>query len=109
MMSSNSTPLNSNYSKQSEVITFPSQAEEVTKEEIGKWVDLLMEMPEPGNSGSDFMNKGLEQFDDPLSCVAERILSEENLRQNSTLLGKFKIFDCTTSHFEKIPLLVFTA
>jgi len=80
MMSSNSTPLNSNYSKQSEVITFPSQAEEVTKEEIGKWVDLLMEMPEPGNSGSDFMNKGLEQFDDPLSCVAERILSEENLR-----------------------------
>ena len=109
MMSSNSTPLSSNYSKQSEVITFPSQAEEVTKEEIGKWVDLLMEMPEPGNSGSDFMNKGLEQFDDPLSCVAERILSEENLRQNSTLLGKFKIFDCTTSHFEKIPLLVFTA
>jgi hypothetical protein len=80
MMSSNSTPLSSNYSKQSEVITFPSQAEEVTKEEIGKWVDLLMEMPEPGNSGSDFMNKGLEQFDDPLSCVAERILSEENLR-----------------------------
>ena len=80
MMSSNSTSLSSNYSKQSEVITFPSQAEEVTKEEIGKWVDLLMEMPEPGNSGSDFMNKGLEQFDDPLSCVAERILSEENLR-----------------------------
>ncbi|MBT7406899.1 MAG: hypothetical protein HN754_12390 [Opitutae bacterium] len=80
MMSSNSTPLSSNYSKQSEVITFPSQAEEVTKEEIGKWVDLLMEMPEPGNSGSDFMNKGLEQFDDPLRCVAERILSEENLR-----------------------------
>jgi hypothetical protein len=79
MMSSNSTPLSSNDSKQSEVITFPSQAEEVTKEEIGKWVDLLMEMPEPGNSGSDFMNKGLEQFDDPLSCVAERILSEENL------------------------------
>ena len=81
MMSSNSTSLSSNYSKQSEVITFPSEAdEEVTKEEIGKWVDLLMEMPEPGNFGSDFMNKGLEQFDDPLSCVAERILSEENLR-----------------------------
>ena len=79
MMSSNSTPLSSNYSKQSEVITFPSKAEEVTKEEIGKWVDLLMEMPEPGNSGSDFINNGLEQFDDPLSCVAERILSEENL------------------------------
>ena len=79
-MSSNSTPLSSNYSKQSKVITFPSQAEEVTKEEIGKWVDLLMEMQEPGNSGSDFINKGLEQFDDPLSCVGERILSEENLR-----------------------------
>ena len=81
MMSSNSTHLSSNYSNQCEVITFPSEAEEeVTKEKIGKWVDLLMEMPEPGNSGSDFMNKGLEQFDDPLNCVAERILSEENLR-----------------------------
>ena len=109
MMSSNSTPLSSNDSKQSEVITFPSQAEEVTKEEIGKWVDQLMEMPEPEVSSSVFAHEGCNDLGDPLTCVAERILSEENLRQNSTLFGKFKIFDCTTSHFEKIPLLVFTA
>ena len=80
-MSDESSQTASNFIAQRDVISFPSEAEEeVTKEKIGKWVDLLMEMPEPGNSGSDFMNKGLEQFDDPLSCVAERILSEENLR-----------------------------
>ena len=79
MRSDEPTPLNSNYSNQSDIITFPTEpTEEVSKEEIGKWVDLLMEMPEHGNSDSDFMNKELEQFDDPLSCVAERILSEEN-------------------------------
>ena len=81
MMSSDSTPLSSNNSNQSEVITFPTEPTEVvSKEEIGKWVDLLLEMPEPGNSGSDFINKGLEQFDNPFCCVAEKILSEENLR-----------------------------
>jgi len=80
MMSSDSTPLSSNSSNQSVVITFPTDPTEVvSKEEIGKWVDLLMEMPEPRNSGADFINKGLEQFDDPLCCVAEKILSEENL------------------------------
>ena len=79
MRSDDSTPLNSNYINQSDIITFPSEpAEKISKEEIGKWVDLLMEMPEAENSDSDFMNMGFEQFDDPLSCVAERILSEEN-------------------------------
>ena len=83
-MSDESSQTASNFIAQRDVISFPSEAEEeVTKEEIGKWVDLLMEMPEPGNSGSDFMNKGLEQFDDPLSCVAERILSEESYLQNA--------------------------
>ena len=83
MMSSNSTPLSSNYSKQSEVITFPSQAEEVTKEEIGKWVDQLMEMPEPEISSSVFVHEGCNELDDPLTCVAERILSEESYLQNA--------------------------
>ena len=83
MMSSNSTPLSSNYSKQSEVITFPSQAEEVTKEEIGKWVDQLMEMPEPEVSSSVFAHEGCNDLDDPLTCVAERILSEESYLQNA--------------------------
>lgn len=79
MRSDESTPLNSSYINQSDIITFPSEpAEKISKEEIGKWVDLLMEMPEAENSDSDFMNMGFEQFDDPLSCVAERILSEEN-------------------------------
>jgi hypothetical protein len=79
MRSDDSTPLNSNYSNQSDIITFPTEpTEEVSKEEIGKWIDLIMVMPKHGNSDPDFMNMGFEQFDDPLSCVAERILSEEN-------------------------------
>ena len=80
-MSDESNQTASKFNTQRDVISFPSEAEvEVTKEEIGKWVDLLMEMPELGNSDADFINKGLEQFDNPFCCVAEKILSEENLR-----------------------------
>ena len=35
----------------SDVISFPTdKVDEVSKEEIGKWVDQLMEMPEPDSS-----------------------------------------------------------
>ncbi len=65
-----------NFCKDSDVISFPSDtADEVSKEEIGKWVDQLMEMPEPDSSFS----QRFESFsEDPLTHVAERILSEEN-------------------------------
>ena len=58
----------------SNVISFPSDSvDEVSKEEIGKWVDQLMEMPEPDSS---FSNRFENFSEDPLYQVAERILSE---------------------------------
>ena len=45
-MSDESSQNASIFNTQRDVISFPSEAEEeVTKEEIGKWVDQLMEMP----------------------------------------------------------------
>jgi hypothetical protein len=78
-MSDESSQTASNFIAQRDVISFPSEAEEeVTKEEIGKWVDQLMEMPEPEVSSSVFVHEGCNDLDDPLTCVAERILSEES-------------------------------
>ena len=60
----------------SDVISFPTdKVDEVSKEEIGKWVDQLMEMPEPDSS---FSNRFENFSEDPLTQVAERILSEES-------------------------------
>ena len=43
IMSDESSQTASNFIAQRDVISFPSEAEEeVTKEEIGKWVDQLM-------------------------------------------------------------------
>ena len=78
-MSDESSQTASNFNTQRDVISFPSEAEEdVTKEEIGKWVDQLMEMPEPKTSPSMFVDEGYNELEDPLTCVAERILSEES-------------------------------
>ena len=78
-MSDESSQTASNFIAQRDVISFPSESEEeVTKEEIGKWVDQLMEMPEPEVSSSVFAHEGCNDLDDPLTCVAERILSEES-------------------------------
>ena len=61
-----------------EIISFPSdEVEEVSKEEIGKWVDQLMDMPEPDNSFSDILDNFSIEHEDPFIRVAERILSEE--------------------------------
>ena len=78
-MSDESIQTVSNFKTQRDVISFPSETEEeVSKEEIGKWVDQLMEMPEPEISSSVFVHEGCNKLDDPLTCVAERILSEES-------------------------------
>ena len=78
-MSDESIQTVSNFNTQRDVISFPSETEEeVSKEEIGKWVDQLMEMPEPEISSSVFVHEGCNELDDPLTCVAERILSEES-------------------------------
>jgi hypothetical protein len=78
-MSDETNQTASKFNTQRDVISFPSEAQdEVTKEEIGKWVDQLMEMPEPEISSSVFVHEGCNELDDPLTCVAERILSEES-------------------------------
>lgn len=61
-----------------EIISFPSDGvEEVSKEEIGKWVDQLMEMPGPENAFTNIMDNFSIEQEDPFIRVAERILSEE--------------------------------
>ena len=64
----------SSFNSEDDIILFPSEPQyEVSKEEIGRWVDQLMEMPEPEN----FHRERLEKFTEPIIHVAERILSDE--------------------------------
>ena len=77
-MSIESNQTEGNLDSGCEIISFPSdEVEEVSKEEIGKWVDQLMDMPEPENSFSDILDNFSIEHEDPFIRVAERILSEE--------------------------------
>ena len=68
----------SNFNSEDDTIIFPSEPQsEVSKEEIGKWVDQLMEMPEPEISFAEVTEEFSNNFDDPFTRVAERILSDE--------------------------------
>jgi uncharacterized protein YaaR (DUF327 family) len=68
----------SNFNSEDDTIIFPSEPQyEVSKEEIGKWVDQLMEMPEPEISYTEVTEEFSNNFDDPFTRVAERILSDE--------------------------------
>ncbi len=64
----------SSFNSEDDIILFPSEPQyEVSKEETGKWVDQLMEIPVPENSHRE----RLEKFTEPIIHVAERILSDE--------------------------------
>ena len=64
----------------SDVISFPTdKVDEVSKEEIGKWVDQLMQMTEPEGDFKDPLDQFSEEFDDPFIQVAERVLSEDSI------------------------------
>ena len=77
-MSIESNQTEGNLDNDCEIISFPSdEVEEVSKEEIGKWVDQLMDMPQPENSFSDILDTFSIEHEDPFIRVAERILSEE--------------------------------
>lgn len=77
-MSIESNQTDGNLNNDCEIISFPTEeVEEVSKEEIGKWVDQLMDMPEPENSFSDILDNFSIEPEDPFIRVAERILSEE--------------------------------
>ena len=62
-----------NNTEECEILSFPIiEQNEVSREEIGKWVDKLMQMPEDMN-----LTKETREVDDPLTVVAEKILQEE--------------------------------
>lgn len=62
-----------NNTEECEILSFPIiEQNEVSREEIGKWVDKLMQMPEDMD-----LTKETREVDDPLTVVAEKILQEE--------------------------------
>jgi hypothetical protein len=50
---------------------------ESSKEEIGKWVDQLIELWEPENSHRYQMEDFANNIEDPFVHIAEKILSDE--------------------------------
>ena len=59
------------------LISFPSDSDDqISSEEIGKWVDQLMEMPEKELDLPE-LEDGIQSFHDPFEVIAERILTEE--------------------------------
>lgn len=72
--------IQSNKGNNCEIINFPTDPHnEVTNEEIGKWVDVLMQMPESEGDFQDPQDQFSEVFDDPFIQVAERVLSEDSV------------------------------
>ena len=72
--------IQSNDGSNCEIINFPTDPlSEVTNEELGKWVDQLMQMPEPEGDFQDPLDQFSGEFDDPIIQVAERILSEDSV------------------------------
>ena len=72
--------IQSNDGSNCEIITFPTDPHnEVSNEEIGKWVDQLMQMPEPEGDFKDPLDQFSEEFDHPFIQVAERVLSEDSI------------------------------
>ena len=62
-----------NNTEECEILSFPIiEQNEVSREEIGKWVDKLMQMPEDMD-----LTEETREVDDPLTVVAEKILQEE--------------------------------
>ena len=79
-MSIESNQTDGNLNNDCEIISFPSEeVEEVSKEEIGKWVDKLMKMPDDTDINFDETDFSISNFTDPLTEVAEKILKEDKI------------------------------
>ena len=73
----------SNFNSEDNTIIFPSEPQyEVSKEEIGKWVDQLLEMCEPEISYTELNKEFSDDFDYPSTCIAERILYDEDFNHH---------------------------
>jgi len=70
-------PSNSDFvhSKSDSIVDFPSQgtSKECSREEIGKWVDKLMAMPDEAG----VLHGASDLLDDPFLAVASKIWNEE--------------------------------
>ena len=72
--------IQSNDGSHCEIINFPTDPQnQVSNEELGKWVDQLMQMPEPEGDFQDPSDQFSEECEDPIIQVAERILSEDSI------------------------------
>ena len=70
--------LDSSLNREDDTILFPYELQyEVSKEEIGKWMDQLIELPEPENSYTRLAEEFADNIEDPFTHVAEQILSDE--------------------------------
>jgi hypothetical protein len=70
--------LESSLNREDDTILFPYELQyEVSKEEIGKWMDQLIELPEPENSHTCLAEEFADNIEDPFTHVAEQILSDE--------------------------------
>ena len=76
LSSSNSVYSQTEKTDKCEFLHFPSVSDEsVSREEIGKWVDKLMKMPDDTDINFDETDFSISNFTDPLTEVAEKILS----------------------------------
>lgn len=64
-----------------EFLHFPSvYNESVSSEEIGKWVDKLMKMPDDKDINFEETDFSTSNFTDPVTEVAEKILKEDKIK-----------------------------
>ncbi|MBT7651186.1 MAG: hypothetical protein HN553_09445 [Opitutae bacterium] len=80
LSSSNSVCSSTEKNDRCEFLPFTSvSTESVSREEIGKWVDKLMKMPDGMDVNFDEIDFSTNNFIDPLTDVAEKILKEDKI------------------------------
>ena len=80
LSSSNSVYSQTEKTDKCEFLHFPSVSDEsVSREEIGKWVDKLMKMPDDTDINFDETDFSISNFTDPLTEVAVKILKEDKI------------------------------
>lgn len=80
LSSSNSVCNQTEKTDKCEFLHFPSvSGESVSRKEIGKWVDKLMEMPDDTDINFDETDFSTSKFTNPLTEVAVKILKEDKI------------------------------
>ena len=80
LSSSNSVCRQTEKTDKCKFLHFPTASvESASREEIGKWVDKLMKMPDDTDINFDETDFSSSNFIDPLTEVAEKILKEDKI------------------------------